>query len=45
MGRRYTIGYISLDFVKNGLNGVTKMLPILTRTAGNPLPPPIQPEE
>ena len=32
MGKIVKIGYLSLDFVNNGLNGVTKMRDILSNT-------------
>lgn len=32
MNKKITIGYLELDYVKNGLNSVTKLVDILSRT-------------
>lgn len=38
MGKKMIIGYVTLDYVKNGLNGVTKMINVFNQTATNPIP-------
>ena len=37
-GKRIVIGYVTLDYVKNGLNSVTKMINVFNQTGSNPLP-------
>jgi hypothetical protein len=38
MGKKLTVGYVILDYVKNGLKGVTKMINVFNQAGSNPLP-------